>query len=152
MSLPDADDSLTVRQEGRNVRATAGRLNFLFRDSDRDTIANLYARLAAQARAYFAPRWASHHATNIGASAFRDLIQEVTLHWMYFFVNNGKPVEISDADWEHPQTRRILQAVVERDLLPASEQAAELCAHLMGVSQEEYLRWRDGDQWLLSIW
>ena len=152
MPLFDAEDSLIVRQEDRNARATAGRLDFLFRDSDKDTIARLCSRLVAQARDYFASRCRSHRGANIGAPAFHDLIQETTLNWMYFYVNNRRRVQILDADWEHPQTGRIIQAVVERDFQPASVEAVQLCAHLMGVSQEEYLNWREGDQWLLSIW
>ncbi len=152
MPIFDADDALTVHKEGRNARATAGHPDFLFLESDKDTIAETYRQLVVQARDYFAPRWHSHLGANIDSTAFRDLIQEATLHWMYFYINNRMPVQVPDSDWDHPQTRRIIQAVVERSFHPGSEEAVQLCAHLMGVSQDEYLNWREGDHWFLSIW
>ncbi len=152
MPIFDADEALTVRQEGHNARATTGRLNFLFPNSDRDVIAETYRRQHARTHDYFAPRWVAHHGANIGAPAFLELIQEATLHWMYFYVANRMPVHILHSDWEHPQTRRIIQATVERNFPPGSDEAVQLCAGLMGVSQVEYLNWREDDRWFLSIW
>lgn len=48
MPIFDADEALTVRKEGRNVRATTGRLNFLFPNSDRDVVAETYRRQLAR--------------------------------------------------------------------------------------------------------
>ena len=152
MPIFDADEAPTVRKEGRNVRATAGRLNFLFPNSDRDAVAETYRRQPARTRDYFGPRWVSHHGANIGAPAFLELIQEASLHWKYFCVVNRMLVRILHSGWEHPQTRRIIQATVERNFPPGSDEAVQLCAHLMGVSQVEYLNGREDDRWFLCIW
>lgn len=105
MPLFNTDDGLTVTQEGKNVRATAGPLNYLFVDSDKDNIVSTYRKFVAMARDYFGPRWRSVRGANISAEDFNDLTQEVTLHWMYFYVINRLPVEIANTDWGHGQQR-----------------------------------------------
>jgi hypothetical protein len=72
------------------------------------------------------------------------------LHWMYFYIINQMPVQITNADWEHPQTRRIIQTVAERRFPAGSHEATALCAHLMGLSRDGYLRWREGDELFLN--
>jgi hypothetical protein len=150
MPVFDTDDGLSIRQEGRNSRATSGRLNFLFVESDRDAVLATYTRFVARARDYFARRWRSFRGPNIDADDFTDLTQEATLHWMYFYIINRMPVQITETDWEHPQTRRIIQAIVERRFSPGSHEAIVLCAHLMGLSRDGYLRWREGDELFLD--
>lgn len=150
MPLFDTDDGLTVEQEGRNVRATAGPLNYLFVDSDRATVIATYTRFVAQARDYFGPRWRSMHGSNIDAAEFSHLTQKATLHWMYFYIVNRLPVQIADADWRHPQTHRIVQEIVERRLTTGSEEATALCAHLTGLSRDGFLKWKEGDELFLN--
>jgi hypothetical protein len=150
MPLFDTDDGLIVRQEGRNSRATSGRLDFLFVASERNTVLSTYTKFVTVARDYFAPRWQSFPGPNLDTDDFHDLTQEATLHWMYFYILNRTPVEITDADWQHPQTRRIIQGVVERRFSPNSPEATALCAHFMGLSSTDYLRWRAGDELFLN--
>ena len=146
------DDGLTVHQEGPNARVTVGRLNFLFRDSDKDGIVKSYTKLVTQARDYLAPRWQSYSGPNIDAQDFQEITREVTLHWMYFYLGNHKPALIKPADWDHSQTRRIIQAGVERRFRRGSEQAIQLCAHLMGISQDGYLTWNEDNDSFLGMW
>ena len=150
MPLFDTDDGLTVTQEGRNVRATTGRLNYLFGDSERETVISLYTRFVAQARDQLGRRWRSIDGPNIDAAEFSDLTQEATLHWMYFYVINRLPVNITDADWSHPQTHRIVQAIVERRFASGSEAATALCAQLTGLSRDGFLKWKEGDELFLN--
>ena len=150
MPVFDTADGLGVRQEGRNARATSGRLNYLFVESDRDAVIATYRRFVARARDYFARRWKSFCGPNVDPDDFSDLTKEATLHWMYFYIINRKPVQITDADWEHPQTRRIIQSVVERRFPPGSHEATVLCAHLMGLSRDGYLKWREGNELFLN--
>jgi len=65
-------------------------------------------------------------------NAFHEIIQEITLHWMYFCALNHLPLEIAEADWEHPQTRRIIQSGVKRALQQGSDAETQLCACLLG--------------------
>ncbi|HLC05427.1 MAG TPA: hypothetical protein VJK02_20515 [Anaerolineales bacterium] len=145
-------DGLTVHQEGPNARVTAGRLNFLFGDSDRDEITRSYTKLVTQARDYLAPRWQTYSGPNIDAHDFQEITQEVTLHWMYFYLGNHQTARIEPEDWDQPQTRRIIQAAVERRFRSGSEQAIRLCAHLMGISQDEYLQWNEDNDSFLAMW
>ena len=57
---------------------------------------------------------------------------------MYFRINNWLPLQISDRDWDHPQTRCIVEMAVERTFSHGSSEAAEVCAKLMGLSGEDY--------------
>jgi len=145
-------NSLTVRQEGDGVRATTTRLNFLFPRSEAHAILDTYNRLISQAEGHFAPRWRSHPGVNIGPAGFHDIIQEVTLHWMYFRVINHLPIRIDQSDWDHPQTRRIIRAGVKRDPSLGSDADTPLCAHLMGLSRAEYLDWCEADDAFLDMW
>ena len=131
---------------------TSGRLNFLFPDSDAHDIAEAYGRLILRVDSHFAPRWRAHSGANIDSGAFHEIIQEITLHWMYFRVINHLPPQMTELDWDHPQTRRIIQAGVKQALRRGSDTETQLCARLMGISEAEYLRWRDADGDFLSIW
>jgi hypothetical protein len=146
MPLFDTHDGLTVAQEGRNARATSGHLNYLFVDSDRDTVIAIYTKFVAQARDFFGRRWRSVRGPNIDDAEFSDLTQKATLHWMYFYIVNRLPVWITEADWKHPQTHRIVQEVVERRFPTGSEEATMLCAHLTGLSRDGFLKWKEGDE------
>lgn len=146
MPLFDTDDGLTVVQEGRNARATAGPLNYLFRDSDRAAVIATYTKYIAQARAFFGRRWRSVSGVNIDDTEFGDLTQQATLHWMYYYIVNGLPVWITESDWEHPQTHRIVRAIVTRRFPVSSEQGIMLCAHLTGLSRDGFLKWQIGDE------
>jgi hypothetical protein len=143
---------LTVRQEGRDVRATTGRLNFLFPGSSARIIGETYNHLIPKADSHFALRWNAHDGPNIGPGAFYEITEEITLHWMYLHAINQQTLEISNADWEHPQTRRIIQSGVRRNLQGGPEAEAYLCARLMGLSDTEYRNWREADDTFLSIW
>lgn len=150
MSLFDTDDGLSVRQEGRNARASVGSRSYLFVESDRDMVIAAYLRFVCEAREYLGRRWHSFNGSNVDAHDFSDLTQEATLHWMYIYIINRKPVQITDADWDHPHTYQIIQSAVERRFPPGSREATDLCAHLMGLSQDGYLNWRAGNELFLN--
>ena len=142
---------LSVRQEGSDARATTGRLDFLFPDSESHKIAEAYERLVLVADSHFAQRWNTLPAANVAPDAFHEMVQEITLHWMYFCAVNHRPLEIGDAEWEHPQTWRIIQSAVKRNLQPGSTAKTQVSAHLMGISEAEYLRWREAEETFLSL-
>src|SRR5260221_2150660 len=146
MPLFDTDDGLTVAQEGRNARATSGHLNYLFVDSDRDTVIATYTRFVAQARDFFRRRWRSVCGPNIDDTEFSDLTQKATLHWMYFYTVNRLPVWVTEADWKHPQTHRIVQEIVERRFPTGSYEATILCARLKGLSRDGFLKVKDKEE------
>jgi hypothetical protein len=151
MSVSPTPGPISVRQEGRNARATTRHLNFLFPDSDAHNIAEAHSRLILEADSRFRPRWKAYSGANLSQVAFHEIVQEITLHWILFHASNHLPLRIDEADWEHPQTRRIVQAGVKRNLPPGSDVETKLCAHLLGLSEAEYLLWRDADDAFLGI-
>ncbi|HSB89904.1 MAG TPA: hypothetical protein VLD63_07765 [Anaerolineales bacterium] len=144
--------SLQVLREGSGTRITAGRLNFLFPDSEAGEISDAYHRLIVETERRFTPRWKAFAGVSIGEAPFLEIVQEITLHWMYFYALHQLPLEIQEADWDHPQTRRILQGGVRRHLPGDAEAQARLSAHLMGLSIAEYLKWHEVDDAFLSMW
>jgi hypothetical protein len=132
-------------QEGNNVRVLAGDGNYLFVSSKRTNILKTYATFAAQARKYFKPRWQGTAREHLDAEGFLEFTREATLHHMYFYVVNRMQVTITDSDWEHPSTWRIIQDTVEKRLAPKSARAAALCAQLMGITIAEYHNWLIGE-------
>jgi hypothetical protein len=141
----------TVRQEGNNVRVATGRLDFLFPDSDAQDIGETYFRLALTSEAHFAPRWDSLPAAELAPGAFNEIVQEVTLTWMYFRAANHQTPQIGHAEWEHPQTRRIIQSAVKRNIQHGSPLETQICGLLMGLTEAEYLDWREADDTALAI-
>ena len=150
MALFDADDGLKVHREGQNARAIVGGREYLFGDSDPADIIAIYARCGAQARQYFEGRWRSAQGVNLDAADFGRLTQEATLHWMYYYIVNHLPVQITDGDWDHPQSWRIIQRVVAERFGPDSEESIGLCAQLMGLSRHGFLDWKRGDELYLN--
>jgi hypothetical protein len=145
-------DELTLRQEGRHVRITTERLNFLFLESEVDVVSATYERFVAQARAHFAARAQSPDEPGVPEELLREILRESTLSWMYFYILNRMPVRITAADWDHPQTRRIIQKVVELTLEPGSVDASVMCARLMGLSADAYREWRADNESFLAMW
>jgi len=142
----ETDDGLTVTEEGSNARARAGGRSYLFADSDAASVLATYTSFVDQARETFSPRWRAVNGANIDAAEFSDLTQRATLHWMYYYIANRLPVEITEADWKHPQTLRIVQEIVKRRFGNESEEAIALCAHLTGMSRAGYRRRKKGDE------
>jgi len=140
------DSAMTFTQEGPNVRVIAGRLNFLFTQSEHAVISAAYARHVVQGRAHFAQRLGGDVLEPALAALVEAVAREATLHWMYFYVVNRLAIEITAADWEHPQTRRIICRSVEEKVKPCSAEAAALSARLMGLSVADYQRWRRADE------
>jgi hypothetical protein len=151
MTALTTDDGLTVSQEGPDARGRAGKLEYLFPGADAAGVIEAYHLIRAQAQEHFLSRWSTYRGANIDAASFGAMIQEAALNWMYFYIANRLPLEIADRDWEHPQTRRVIKAVVERSFPPGSEAATNLCAQLMGISRDDYLSWADGEEWLRTI-
>ena len=145
-------NELTVHQEGSSVRAIAGRLNFLFLRSSTEVIRTTYTRVEAEAREHFATRCASQHGPDIPDEVLQDILQESTLHWMYFYINNRLAVPVMAAEWDHPQTRHIIQKAVERAVPPESQEASAICARLMGISVDAYREWREDYESFLRMW
>jgi len=78
--------------------------------------------------------------------ALENLIQEIALHWMYYYIVNGFKVAISSGDVAHPQTRRIIRKHVER-FLGSGEDTFKAGSVLFGVSAEEYKKGLQGDDY-----
>lgn len=144
-------DDLTVHQEGPHVRVKAGRLNFLFPNSDCGAIEATYIGASANAEEHFAPRARSDRGPACPDEVLGEIVRESTLHWMQFYILNHRKVRITAADWDHPLTRRIIQRVVRLAFPPGAAETSEICARLMGVSVDAYKQWSEGDEYLQSM-
>lgn len=150
MPIFEINDGLTVLQEGSSTRARSGNLNFLFRDSTPETIIKTYTQFVEEAREIFGKRWNSFKGPNIDKDDFHYLTQKATLRSMYFYIVNRMLVKITEADWNHPAAREIVQEVVERRFPPGTKEATSLCAHLMAISEKEYLGWQKGHELFIN--
>jgi hypothetical protein len=146
MPVFETDDGLTLTEEGEHVRAWAGGGSYLFVGAEKSEVLALYTRFVAEARDVFGPRWRSFGGANLEAAEFEDLTRRATLHWMYYYIANRLPVEITVADWRHPQTRRVVQEIVKRRFGTESEEAIALCAQLTGMSPAGFRKWKKGDE------
>ena len=150
MEIED-DEDLVIKQEDGSVRAVAGSLDILFPKSKRDAIVKAYNQWRPKVLAYFEPRFRQHGGANIAESNLRDIVREVTLHWMGFCVMHRQPIRMGEAEWSQPQTRRIIRAAVERVLPRGSEEASAVCAQLMGITREDYQKWAEADDSFLGM-
>jgi hypothetical protein len=151
MAAKHADDSLTFKQEGSDVRATAGDLNILFPKSKKKEIVKAFEKWSPRVRSYFDPRWRTHPGANIPEADLEAIVREVTLQWMGFCVMHRTPIQMGEAEWNQPLTRRIIRSVVERTYARGSEDAAALCAQIMGLAREAYLKWAEGEESFLGL-
>jgi hypothetical protein len=70
---------------------------------------------------------------------------------MYCAIGFHRPVRITAWELNHPQTRRIIQGIIERAFPPAGPEASAICARLMGISVDAYREWRTDDESFLSM-
>jgi hypothetical protein len=144
-------DEVLVRQEGPHVRVTVGRLNFLFKESVSEVIRETYLRASADVRRHFVARCGPDRKPDVPADALREIVDETTLHWMYCSIGFRRPVRITTWELDHPQTRQIIQGVIERTVPPASTEASAICAMLMGISVDAYGKWRADNESFLRM-
>ena len=130
---------------------TTGRLDFLYPNSDAYGMRKTCGQLALKAASCCAPRWGALPQAALDLNAFQGIVQEPTLHWMYISAIHHPPPQIGDPEWEHPQTRPIVHSAVKRNRLPGSAAETLLCARRMGLSEAEYLRWREADDAFLGM-
>lgn len=147
----EGDEDLVVSQEGGDARAVAGHVNILFPKSGRDYIVAGFNEWRPKVMAHFEPRFRAHRGANLSESDLRAIVREVTLHWMGYCVMHRAPIRMDLAEWDHPQTRRIIRTAVERAFPRGSDEAAALCAQLMGITREAYLDWAEADESFLGI-
>lgn len=134
----ETSDGLRFQQEGPHVRVTSPHVNFLFGRSRHDEIYQQYLHWVVKTHAHFAPRWQSFVGQNLDPQGFSVLVQEITLHWMRYYVSTKLPLILTESDWQHPQTRQTVQTVIEHYLPPDAPEANALVAHLMNLSLEDY--------------
>ena len=151
MAAKHADNNLTFKQEGPNVRAIAGDLNILFPKSKKNEIVKAFEEWSPRVRSHFDPRWRSHRGANIAEADLEAIIREITLQWMGYCVMHRMPVQMGEAEWDQPLTRRIIRAAVERTFPRGSEDATGLCAQIMGLSRDAYLKWAEKEDSFLGI-
>ena len=151
MALEEEKGELTFRQEGKSVRAKAGAFDILFPKSERDVIMSAYNEWRSRVQNHFEPRWREHHGANVSEADLKAIIREVTLYWIGFCVMHRTPVQMGAAEWDEPQTRRIIRAAVERHFARGSEEATALCAQLMGLRRDTYLKWAESEETFLGI-
>lgn len=144
MSLFDTDDGLLLTEEGTSVRARCGRLNFLFRDRSTDAVLGEYRESVGRVRRRFRPRRARLSPAEMTDEEFADLTQEIALHWMYFYIVNRMPVDVTDADMDHPQSRHIIWSFVCRKYGDKSPDVPRLASALTGMSQTAFEQWLEG--------
>jgi hypothetical protein len=144
-------DELLLCQEGPHVRVKIGRLNFLFRESESDVIRDTYLRASADVQKHFAARSGANREPSLPDEALREIVQETTLYWMYCCVGFRRPVRITPAELDHPETRGIIQKVIERVFQPGGPDASEICARLMGISVDAYREWRIDNESFFSM-
>jgi hypothetical protein len=133
-------DGLCFTQDERGVGVSGpDDLRSFFVDTTLEAVIPAYEKAVGEARALFAARAPS--------SPLVDRIaREATFHWLYYYSVNRLPLEVLASDWEHTQTWRIIQQLVEERHPARSPEAIDACARLMGISGPEYLRWSDANE------
>ncbi len=145
MPIFATDDGLILTEEGSSCRARAGSLNYLFRNSTEERVRTDYVRSREFVRSRISPRWHSLSGIDQISDDLEDLVQEITLHWMYYYIVNGFSVAVSDANVAHPETRRIIRKHVERVFEGLTDRAIVLGGVLFGVSSEDFKKGIEGD-------
>lgn len=141
MPLFDTDDGLIVTQEGSSARARCGRLNFLFRDRSTDAVIREYRESVDRVRSRFSARRARLFSGEMTDEEFTDLTQEIALYWMYFYIVNRMPVDVTAADMDHPQSKHIIWSFFCRKHGDDSPEVLRPASVLSGMSQSDFEQW-----------
>jgi hypothetical protein len=152
MPLFATDDGLILTGEGSLCRARAGSLNYLFRNSSEERVRTDYLRSRDFVRSRIGPRWNALKTDGQTPGGLEELVQEVTLHWMYYYIVNGLEVAVSDSDVAHPQTRRIIRKHVERLYGGLTDRAVGAGGVLFGVTAEDFKKGIEGDDRFAEMW
>lgn len=132
------DDGLLLQQEGNACRAKTSVLDYLFRDTAKESLFSAYLRSRYAVALRMKPRWeavSSRFKMRVGPEA---LIQELTLHWLYYGVTNGLGASVSDEQLAHPQTRRIIVKHLDGIFGGMDENALLAGAMLFGSSFHDF--------------
>ena len=147
----DTDDGLILSREGARTRARTRRtgahainVNVLLRGSP-DTIRDTYLGQRQLVHSTFSPRWANAPRGTLGEDAYGALVQEITLHHVYFYNVNNKPVVITSMDLQGPSTMRILREHAGKHFGKDSPQAVSFAAHMVAEPEANFRRWMKGD-------
>jgi len=152
MPLFDTDDGLLLTEEGSSCRAKVGVLNYLFRNSTEERVRKDYLRSRDFVCSRIGPRWSALNANDQAIGGLEDLVQEIALHWMYYYIVNGFHVAVSDSDIAHPQTRRIIRKHVERLFGGLTGGAILAGGVLFGVSADDFKKGIEGDDRFAEMW
>jgi hypothetical protein len=152
MPLFDTDDGLILTEEGSSCRARAGSLNYLFRNSTEGRVRTDYLLSRDFVRSRIGPRCNSLKMGFQAPGEGEDLVQEITLHWMYYYIVNGFRVAVSDSDIAHPQTRRIIRKHVERLFGGPTDRAISAGGVLFGVSADDFKKGIEADDRFAEMW
>ena len=145
MTLFATDDGLILVPEGSSCRARVGALDYLFRESTEESVRTHYLTGRKFVQSHFAPRYKLVNDDNFNNDAIADLIQEIPLHWMYYYIVNRLRVNLTQSDLVHPQTRRIIRKHLERRFGSLSNSAIKAGAILFGESTSEYQKGSEED-------
>lgn len=146
MALFDTNDGLIVTQEGSSARARCGSLNFLFRDRFTDVVVREYRESVTRVRSRFSPRRSTLTSAEMTDEEFADVTREIALHWMYFYIINRMPVDVTNADMDHPQSKHIIWSFFCRKCGDDSPDVPRLASTLSDMSQSAFEKWLVGWQ------
>ncbi|HLH53120.1 MAG TPA: hypothetical protein VKY92_05840 [Verrucomicrobiae bacterium] len=152
MPLFDTVDGLVLMEEGSSCRARAGALNYLFRNSTEARVTTDYLRTRNFVGSRIGPRWDALKTHTQTPNGLEELVQEITLHWMYHYIVNGLQVAVSDSDIAHPQTRRIIRKHVDRIFGELTERAMLAGGVLFDVSADDFKKGIEGDDRFSEMW
>lgn len=132
-------DGVLFTQEGPGVSATGHGQKSFFVETTLDTMVAAYEKAMQDARRLFGSRAPS-------SPLIDPIARESTFHWLYVYAVNRQPLVVVASDWEHPQTWRIIQDIVEHKHRPLSPEAVADCSRFIGISPAEYQHWRASDE------
>jgi hypothetical protein len=137
------EDTLNIKlvKEGRRLKVILGERSVLFADVNPEPFLHDYRESLPAIRLKFEPTIINGDKVEFTPMERKELRQEITLHWMRFYICTHQPVLITQNDLAHPQTWAIVVRKAEEKYGAKSERAVGLAAHTVGVSASEFERW-----------
>src|SRR6476659_6860534 len=104
------DDTLDIKlvKEGRRLKVILGERSVLFGDVIPEQFLHDYRESLPAIRLNFEPTIIDGDKVEFTPLERKELRQEITLHWMRFYISTHKPVQIMENDLAHPQTWEIV--------------------------------------------
>ncbi|MCE9554733.1 MAG: hypothetical protein K8T91_15360, partial [Planctomycetes bacterium] len=126
--------------------------SYLFNCNNADELLRYYCECYQKVQLNFSPLDSRGKERGFGVNEQAAIRQTIALHWMYFYLVNSLPVELTADDLAHPDTWQFVIIASESKYGRGTPQAIRIAAHVLGTTALQVQNCIDAEEHFSSIW